>query len=162
MPRAEELAREAEGCLSCDGAGLRCVEVCPNRANIALPVNEGGGFIQGLQIVHIDELCNDCGACGFLCPYQVAALPYKDKPTLFATESAFLESANHGFLWRERTLLLRVAGATLRFSDEGHDPVGHALVAAGTDSGHERPLRMMYALARTVAADHSYLLGEIE
>ena len=60
--------REAERCLSCGSACLRCVEVCPNRANFALPVAADGTMVQAIQIVHVDDLCNECGNCGFFCP----------------------------------------------------------------------------------------------
>jgi putative selenate reductase len=95
LKRAEPgfLAREAERCLECDSACLRCVEVCPNRANIAVPA--GGAFAQSLQILHIDRLCNECGNCGVFCPYE--GEPFRGKPTLFSTRDALIASRNAGF-----------------------------------------------------------------
>ncbi len=58
----------------------RCVEVCPNRANFALP-RAPADSSQAIQILHIDALCNECGNCGVFCPYE--GEPYRDKPTLF-------------------------------------------------------------------------------
>ena len=91
--------REAARCLSCGAACLRCVEVCPNRANVALPVPTGPGIPveQALQIIHLDDLCNQCGNCGFFCPYD--GKPYEDKPTLFSSEAALDGSGNPGFVF---------------------------------------------------------------
>ena len=153
---AEQAAREAERCLSCDAACLRCVEVCPNRANVALPV--GAGFTQAIQILHIDTLCNDCGACGFLCPYDLHGLPYRDKPTLFASESAFRGSTNPGFVWlgvarapdgtlQSKRMLLRVDGEVVEASAGDKTPSGATPGVVG-----------MRELARTVLSGHPYLL----
>ncbi len=169
----EEVQREADRCLSCDAACLRCVEVCPNRANIAIPVKHGPAFTQSLQILHIDDLCNDCGACGFLCPYETDAKPYKDKPTLFSSEEAFAASSNPGFVIlgpdgdsdgtgvrseTARKVLLRVHGEQLRVSTSADDPVGEAASAAGMSAEAIRDFRRMYSLAETVASSHSYLV----
>ena len=89
------IQREAERCLSCGSACLRCVEVCPNRANFAMPVAVNGVFRQAIQIVHVDDLCNECGNCGFFCPYD--GRPYEGKPTLFSSEEDLRASGNAGF-----------------------------------------------------------------
>ncbi|HUX12467.1 MAG TPA: FAD-dependent oxidoreductase, partial [Spirochaetia bacterium] len=167
---AEQVMREAERCLSCDAACLRCVEVCPNRANIAIPVTHGKSFTQSLQILHLDDLCNDCGACGFLCPYETKARPFKDKPTLFSSEKSFAESTNPGFFIsgagdgskggnkRGPEVLLRVRGETLRVSAATADPVGNAASAAGMTMEEVGDFRRMYDLANTVGSSHSYLV----
>ena len=62
----------------CETVCENCVDVCPNRANIAVRVP---GLDQE-QIVHVDKMCNECGNCAVFCPY--ASAPYKDKFTLFA------------------------------------------------------------------------------
>lgn len=106
--------REAERCLSCGSACLRCVEVCPNRANVALPVAPGAAFKQAIQIVHVDDFCNECGNCGFFCPYD--GEPYAVKPTLFRDEASLRASANAGFAFAgpaaSPTLVLRTAPGT--------------------------------------------------
>ena len=176
----EEVQREAERCLSCDAACLRCVEVCPNRANVALPVAHGSSFTQSLQILHIDDLCNDCGACGFLCPYETNGLPYKDKPTLFSSEEAFSASSNPGFVYlgangqgnaaagpdgsrsADPRLLLRVHGKTLRLPDEGWNNADSAAAEAGFTPGEAREARRIFELAETVRTNHSYLRGGAE
>ncbi len=89
LVEAYEAQSEAERCLNCDMVCENCVDVCPNRANIAIEA-------KGTQIVHIDKLCNECGNCEMFCPY--ASAPYKDKFTLFADEYSFDNSENEGFL----------------------------------------------------------------
>ncbi len=83
---------EGERCLNCGAVCEACVSVCPNRANIAIPVN--GKRMR--QIVHVDGMCNECGNCEVFCPYDSA--PYKDKLTLYWSEEDFNESTNNGFL----------------------------------------------------------------
>ena len=68
------------------------MDVCPNRANLALFVPHH----KMRQIVHVDRMCNECGNCQTFCPYDSA--PYKDKFTLYHTLSDFEDSSNSGFL----------------------------------------------------------------
>lgn len=82
---------EAERCLSCSTVCENCVDVCPNRANISVHVPE----MEKEQIVHVDNMCNECGNCRSFCPYDSA--PYLDKFTLFAKEADMEESKNDGF-----------------------------------------------------------------
>ncbi len=95
----EWIQREAERCMTCGAACLRCVEVCPNRANFTLPVSMDaeGKLKQVLQILHVDDLCNECGNCGFFCPFE--GEPFSGKPTLFGTEGELRASANAGFFF---------------------------------------------------------------
>jgi len=86
-------AREAERCLACDSACLRCVEVCPNRANMYIETRLP--FAQDAQILHLDRLCNECGNCGFFCPYE--GEPYSGKVTLFDSREDLIASSNAGF-----------------------------------------------------------------
>lgn len=78
-------------CLGCSTVCENCVDVCPNRANIAVKV-EG---MAKEQVVHVDKMCNECGNCAVFCPY--ASAPYKDKFTLFASEQDMVDSTNAGF-----------------------------------------------------------------
>ncbi len=100
---------EAHRCLDCGYLCNKCVEVCPNRANITIIVNRptpAERFSQSLhtekefkdnyQILHIDGMCNECGNCETFCPYNEA--PYKDKTTLFWSSEEFEASKNNGFL----------------------------------------------------------------
>ncbi len=84
--------RESERCLECATVCESCVEVCPNRANIAVRVP--GNPMP--QIIHMDGMCNECGNCATFCPYDSA--PYRDKFTLFGNEADFEDSTNQGFL----------------------------------------------------------------
>ena len=80
-------------CLGCDTVCNICSSVCPNRANVQIRVAE---LEKVNQIVHIDGMCNECGNCGFFCPY--IGEPYKDKFTLFWTERDFCDNQNNGFV----------------------------------------------------------------
>ncbi len=94
-----DMTAEASRCLGCNVICNKCVEVCPNRANLAIPVN--GSFKDNYQIVHMDALCNECGNCETFCPYNGA--PYKDKMTLFWDEIEFNQSKNAGFFLKTVT-----------------------------------------------------------
>jgi putative selenate reductase len=57
--------KEASRCLACNLLCNKCVDVCPNRANVAIRIKYAGqGFKDIYQILHLDGLCNECG------PYQ--------------------------------------------------------------------------------------------
>ena len=83
---------EPERCLRCNTVCETCVDVCPNRANVAVTLADGS-----VQILHLDALCNECGNCTAFCPY--ASEPCKDKLTLFPSEAAFADSRNRGFVF---------------------------------------------------------------
>ena len=84
-------AKEARRCLGCSAVCTLCAQVCPNRANIVVPLPGH----PTPQILHIDYMCNECGNCLAFCPYDSA--PYKEKFTLFGTEADFDASENKGF-----------------------------------------------------------------
>ena len=88
---ASEAECESVRCLECSTVCENCVDVCPNRANVSVDVP---GF--GLQIIHVDIMCNECGNCMTFCPWDSA--PYKDKFTIFANERDFCDSENSGFV----------------------------------------------------------------
>ena len=129
-------------CLECAVLCETCVEVCPNRANVAVQVPD-----QAMpQIVHIDGLCNECGNCAAFCPYEGA--PYQDKFTLFGTELAFADSRNDGFLCvnrREQQFLVRLDGQV-------HE--------AGLQSGVHNLPAAIEQLLRTVLEKYVYLFYE--
>lgn len=79
-------------CLHCDSVCEACVEVCPNRANVAIAVP----VHMQAQILHVDYMCNECGNCRTFCPWGGA--PYKDKFTLFVNEEDLEHSDNQGFV----------------------------------------------------------------
>jgi putative selenate reductase len=80
---------EAKRCLECNTVCQCCVDVCPNRANVVVNINNKA------QILHIDAMCNECGNCGIFCPYDSS--PYKDKFTLFNSLADMENSSNDGF-----------------------------------------------------------------
>lgn len=90
----ESVSSNVIRCLECNFICNKCVDVCPNRANVPIRV-EGNGFSNANQILHIDWLCNECGNCETFCPHNGA--PYKDKVTLFKNEVEFMSSRNDGF-----------------------------------------------------------------
>ena len=91
LKEEQKETKEAGRCLGCSTICENCVEVCPNRANIAIQVPG----MEKHQIIHVDYLCNECGNCKSFCPYSSA--PYLDKFTLFATEADMENSKNQGF-----------------------------------------------------------------
>lgn len=82
---------EGTECLECNCICSICAEVCPNRANITVRMENGKD-----QVIHIDGMCNECGNCETFCPYRSA--PYKDKLTLYWNLADFVDSSNAGFV----------------------------------------------------------------
>ena len=113
---------EAGRCLGCNFICNKCVEVCPNRANVAIMSNSDF-FKDQYQIIHLDQLCNECGNCETFCPYQGA--PYKEKFTFFKNEKDYTQSANDGFFFDENKNLatvnvrLRSENGTITFDNRG-------------------------------------------
>ena len=67
------------------------------------------------QILHVDQMCNECGNCAVFCPYDSA--PYKEKFTLFCSREGMDESPeNSGFLpLGGRKVLVRLFGNTAEY-----------------------------------------------
>ena len=128
----ENAARaEAARCLQCSTLCDKCVEVCPNRANYTyhvepvrwtLPVlacrdgaltvvgEEAFQVTQTRQIVHVDDLCNECGNCATFCVHQ--GKPYADKPRLFLDEAGFSQENGNAFF---------IAGSIIRRREGGQE-----------------------------------------
>lgn len=121
-------ATEASRCLECNYVCNKCVDVCPNRANIAVAVT--AGFTQPFQIVHLDEYCNECGNCGHFCPWE--GRPFRDKPTVFVTGRGFEESTNPGWLVAGDVVRVRFTGA------EREIPLGELLLHGEADDDTAR------------------------
>ncbi|MDL2294334.1 putative selenate reductase subunit YgfK [Ruminococcaceae bacterium OttesenSCG-928-D13] len=94
LKAASKAPEDGERCLSCDTLCELCCDVCPNRANVRIPLE---GFANSSQILHVDGLCNECGNCGIFCPHTPGD-PYKQKLTVFWSEEDFKDSENRGFL----------------------------------------------------------------
>ena len=147
----EKYLDETNRCLECNIICNKCVEVCPNRANIAVVVDSPLLKDQN-QILHLDALCNECGNCSTFCPYQAA--PYKDKFTLFWDEKAFLENENEGYY------LLPDAGLRMRYHGEIHDlSYANGKVVPADDSlVVDDKLQGIFELMLAVRDRYAYLL----
>ena len=99
---------EAKRCTECSYLCLKCVDVCPNRANVALDMRSTGLFDDPFQILHLDAYCNECGNCATFCPHN--GKPYKDKFTLFSLREDFENSTNSGFYYENDELYVRLDG----------------------------------------------------
>ena len=142
---------ETERCLECNFICDKCVEVCPNRANIAVQV-DSPYLKDHNQVLHLDALCNECGNCATFCPYQ--GEPYQDKFTLFWDEEAFLESENEGYLpLPDGTMKMRCQGGIheLSFNDGRVVPAGSSLVV-------DSSVQALFSLILAVRDRYSYLL----
>jgi putative selenate reductase len=109
----EQAMAEASRCLQCDLVCNVCVTVCPNRANMALPmaprsftmqhILKDGSLVtsghvhlqQAYQIVNVANFCNECGNCQTFCPSSGA--PYMDKARVHLSKES-LEAHGEGFL----------------------------------------------------------------
>jgi putative selenate reductase len=82
------------------GACNNCVDVCPNRANKKLVMN------QKKYVIHYDSLCNECGNCSFFC--IAGHVPYLEKLTVFYDRQSFNNSEIQGIMIDENTIYYRV------------------------------------------------------
>ncbi|MGR5219310.1 putative selenate reductase subunit YgfK [Vibrio parahaemolyticus] len=144
--RNEFVKQEAERCLECSYVCSKCVDVCPNRANVSLPIP---GFKDQYQTLHLDAYCNECGNCAQFCPWE--SKPYKDKFTLFSLKQDFDSSTNPGFLVQENQLVLRAQGevTSYQIGDDGTIELPEHLADEAT-------------IIQYVLANHKYLLGAVE
>ena len=139
LKEEQKETKEAGRCLGCSTICENCVEVCPNRANIAIQVPG----MEKHQIIHVDYLCNECGNCKSFCPYSSA--PYLDKFTLFETEADMENSKNQGFAVLDqetRRCKVRFFGKTFIW-----EPEKPAALPAG-----------LGRMIETVCRDYSYLI----
>ena len=106
---AEEFAQqEARRCMDCTYYCNKCVDVCPNRANVAIDMRFSEYTDDPFQILHLDAFCNECGNCASFCNHQ--GRPYRDKFTLFSRLDDFEESSNSGFFVDADRILVRIDG----------------------------------------------------
>jgi len=151
----EQAVEEAKRCLQCQLVCDKCVDVCPNRANIpfeiepidvTLPLLHPAGedrfeevgkeriqIIQSRQILHLDELCNECGNCATFCVHE--GKPYQDKPRLFLDRSGYEAESDNAFYFRDGKLLQRDAGVETSLAREGDDWIYETPVALVRFSG---------------------------
>jgi len=139
------VSQEASRCLECSYVCSKCVDVCPNRANVAVPI---AGFKDSNQIVHLDAFCNECGNCAQFCPWD--SKPYKNKFTLFSLKEDFESSTNPGFYVEDEMVTVR--------TNEG---IQHChLRLDGTVVMNESQEKEQ-TLINHILAEHKYLLGEV-
>jgi putative selenate reductase len=150
---------EAGRCLECNVICNKCVDVCPNRANVAIEIDKKEGFQDAYQILHLDALCNECGNCATFCPYD--GKPYKDKLTLFATKEDFKNSTNNGFMVtnfrgsRSVTLRLQDKLWKLKLDKDGKlIPVDYEY----PKDYNIKELKKISAIISTVLKDYHYLI----
>jgi putative selenate reductase len=129
-------------CITCD----KCIPVCPNDANFALPLapveipvwhhlwsagrwtsraGEPLRLEMQHQIAQFADFCNDCGNCDVFCPEDGG--PYLVKPRFFGSEAQFEKHVSHdGFFVRV---------------------VGDAVQVRGRFEGREFELELTHGLA---------------
>jgi putative selenate reductase len=137
-------ANEAARCLECSYICNKCVEVCPNRANVAVDVRNLGLFDDPYQIIHLDTFCNECGNCATFCPWN--GKPYKDKITIFNSREEMLDSANPGFFMTDDMLSIRMENEVEDF------PMLNGIISGEIDENFAE-------LIQLIIDDYPYLLG---
>ncbi|MGM0431294.1 MAG: putative selenate reductase subunit YgfK [Spirochaetota bacterium] len=140
---------EASRCLECSYLCNKCVEVCPNRANVAVDVRDARLFDNPYQIVHIDAYCNECGNCAQFCPWE--GKPYQEKFTIFSLLDDFTQSQNPGIYLDGRTLHLRIDGEVSKVEADKR-----GLPPRGVLS-HE-----LYVLLEQLVENYGYLFGPVQ
>lgn len=86
-----------------------CVDVCPNRANVA-------GSINGKKyVIHLDSLCNECGACK--CQCIMGHEPYKEKLTVYTDKKSLEAGKDDSVFYNGETLLVK-EGCTLKVPEK--------------------------------------------
>jgi putative selenate reductase len=112
----EAALAEAARCVQCASFCDKCVEVCPNRANYTITVSTAERTLpvltcqkaelvvageelfsvgQARQIIHVDDLCNECGNCATFCVHN--GKPYQEKPRLFLEKADFQQEESNAF-----------------------------------------------------------------
>ncbi len=183
----ERAARaEAERCLQCHIVCDRCVEVCPNRANLAIRVStvdvwvsqvvdrgdrlepvekERVAILQRRQILHLHDLCYECGDCATFCTHE--GRPFADKPRLFFQRGSFEAECDNAWFLDGEALLRREGGILLRLEPTGtgfiyDTPYLHARLSPELAvSAIERKCPFEGAISLAPAIEMAVLLGGI-
>jgi putative selenate reductase len=152
----EDLKSESERCLGCNIVCNKCVEVCPNRANVAI-LSGSGNFKDKFQILHLDGSCNGCGNCETFCPYNGA--PYKEKITLFGNEADFIDSKNNGFVFldiiKKGFLKYRLNGSIGTANMVNNS----CIIELDPDADDNLEKLKLSILISTIKNDHNYLIN---
>ncbi len=139
---------EAKRCLECSYICNKCVEVCPNRANVTIDVRNSGMYDNPFEIVHLDAYCNECGNCANFCPWD--GRPYKDKFSIFSREDDFKNSENPGMYLTNDALVVRLEDKTV---------MNLTMESDGTII--EEIDEQFAVLIETIMLNYSYLLGPV-
>lgn len=142
---------EAQRCMECSYICNKCVDVCPNRANVALDVRNSGVFEDPFQILHLDAYCNECGNCETFCPYDGG--PYRKKFTLFSRQDDFENSKNSGFFVNDDDIIVRLDNKIYHCNLDGDG------ILVGDEEGITDEVAVMI---EEVYTTYSYLLGYVE
>ncbi|MBO4393495.1 MAG: FAD-dependent oxidoreductase, partial [Spirochaetales bacterium] len=146
---ASEFAQqEARRCMDCTYYCNKCVDVCPNRANVAIDMRSSENTDDPFQILHLDAFCNECGNCASFCNHQ--GRPYKDKFTLFSRRDDFDDSTNSGFYVENADVLVRIDGKVIKCSIDGEGNLVGKVPALVKD------------LIKQVFISYDYLLSRVE
>ncbi len=153
----EKLAeREAGRCLQCDFVCNKCVDVCPNRANIPIRV-KADGLGDYYQILHVDAFCNECGNCATFCPWD--GKPYRDKFTLYHSVEDFDSDTNSGFIVigedNSKKVRVRFNGRVEEYPLNSNGKIRGSFGANGSE---ERKIKVFI---ETVINEYGYLLGDV-
>lgn len=138
---------EAARCLECNYVCSKCVDVCPNRANVSIAVPH---FQDRYQTLHLDAWCNECGNCAQFCPWQER--PYKDKITVFSLPQDFDNSSNPGFLVQQERVRIRLNDHVWQLNIDND----------GQFASVPAELSNMCRIISHVHQQHHYLLGTVE
>ena len=127
-----------KGNIECKVVCGSCVSVCPNRANVIINIP----LINKKYLVHIDNICNECGNCAYHCVDK--KIPYKDNFTIFKTVDDMKDSTNRGFALISKVPLK----AYVRFCGKEFDYV----------DGENTLPKEIVLLIKTIIQDYEYLL----
>ncbi len=126
---------EAARCMQCSTFCDKCVEVCPNRANLTFfvtPMNltlpllscrdgklkaageEPFKVGQARQIIHIDDCCNECGNGATFCVHH--GKPYAEKPRIFLGKEEFELQDDNAYYIEGDTIWQRMGGEESQLS----------------------------------------------
>ena len=145
----EKFAKQEAGrCMDCTYYCNKCVDVCPNRANVAIDMRDSEYTEDPFQILHIDAFCNECGNCAAFCNHN--GRPYKDKFTLFSRQDDFDDSVNSGFIVDGDSVKVRLNGDVV---DCTMDKDGHL---------EGNVPQIVKDLIEKVFISYSYLLGRVD
>lgn len=140
--------QEAARCMDCTYCCNKCVDVCPNRANVPVDMRFSEFTDDPFQILHIDAYCNECGNCASFCNHN--GRPYMDKFTLFSRTDDFENSKNSGFLVVGNLVKVRLDGQIIDCRIDGDGNL------VGDVPGIVRDM------IEQVFIEYDYLLGPVE